>query len=209
MRNNPVSTSLPRELYIELINDHIERYGDGIGSHTLDLTSYHEAGHILLAHILGCKPGPTKIWSETAHVWCGYTWYKSQDELHAINSPEKFIIEIMICCAGWLAEGVLGNLIDEGSSIDEKIRVTELSCSLAKYNEWNPEVIVFLCTYSVSNLLTQYRSECLKLAENIRIRKKVKRQEINFLFDKIPVDLSKKQAIFLIKKIKEGPWGTI
>ena len=44
MRNNPVSTSFPRELYIELLNDHIERYGDGRGSHTLELTSYHEAG---------------------------------------------------------------------------------------------------------------------------------------------------------------------
>ena len=44
MRNNSVSISFPREVYIELLNDHIERYGGGRGSHTLELTSYHEAG---------------------------------------------------------------------------------------------------------------------------------------------------------------------
>lgn len=202
MRNHKISTSLPPEEYFSRLNQYVALYGDGKKTHTKYITACHEAGHTLIAHIMNCKPKSTEIWIEDNGDWYGYTQYKSQGEMHPIQNPEKILAETMICCAGWVAEGILGDIIDHGSSADERIRVAELSGSLSHWNNWDQHYIANLCTTAVAELIVRNEKQGLELAKFLMDENKAVKQQIKRLLKTVEVDYALYRAKALVEIIK-------
>jgi len=94
VRGNLVDTFLDamhendRKSFTKRLKMHIVRFGDGRNSYTKELVAAHEAGHALIAHILGLSPSGSRISKDINNL--------SVEKLVKVNEISK-----AYCCIEW------------------------------------------------------------------------------------------------------------
>lgn len=98
------------------------RNGRGMSTHTRELAAAHEAGHLLVEHILGLKIYRVRILLQKGTGrWFGYNDHESVAQFLVAGDRDLAIAFALVEIAGWTGEYVLGGVVDFGSSADEQL----------------------------------------------------------------------------------------
>jgi DNA-binding ferritin-like protein (Dps family) len=209
VRGNLVDTFLDamhendRKSFTKRLKMHIVRFGDGRNSYTKELVAAHEAGHALIAHILGLSPSGSRISKDiNSDVWRGFTCQDCMGEFKAGRNQPKSVAMAMCLLSGWLAEGIVGGVVDNNSLTEEKLLAFDI---INRVSEVTETTFVSLCSVI-------YRRTLLLIEQNILVAKNIQKhlycygsidqKQLNIFLNNIPVESYNSLSLKLIKESK-------
>ncbi len=193
-----------KEVVSQELMKHIAIHGDGLRTHTKEITACHESGHIIVGHFFNFYPTNAWIKEEYKEIWTGYTQYgKPHGEINIPTEPEKVILEIFCNMAGHIAEYVLCNINDQTSSFDERLKVLQLAQTLEYQFGYNHSKVLEKCSNNVIALINYYKPYSLSLAKKLKSKKSLSTKDIYEVLKDVPVQEDRYEiARWIIQEIK-------